>query len=400
MNAFKVIVVGGGPVGLTAAHSLSRANLDFVVLESRSKIVLDAGSNLVLLPIGLRVLGQLGQLGLLPVIERVSSPMSRFKRIDHDGRNLGDTLWFTYFKVNHGAYPRVISRHDLMQTLHDGLSAEAQAKLLPNKQVVDVVTGPDGVKVTKVRDLMRTAALQSATPVEVNDAKPFLTSHRAMWVRFPTVAPVQPGDASETHGYDCTLQLFAGEDTSVIGIYERLDRTQAGMVNLEEGILKRWSWDRIVLAGDAAHKFTPSTGAGCNNGIVDVVALANEMYHASREVRGASGDATAFPDRDRLLAAFDDYQQVRFGTVKDGLAAASQATGSATWSDMTHRFVDCHVLSKPSLQKFFATWNARALARTPVFEYVEGEEHMVGKFPWAQPIREATARAEPATLPV
>ncbi|KAK3373674.1 hypothetical protein B0T24DRAFT_703511 [Lasiosphaeria ovina] len=459
MSAFKVIVVGGGPVGLTAAHSLSRANLDFVVLESRSKIVLDAGSNLVLLPIGLRVLGQLG---LLPVIERVSSPMSRFKRIDHGGRDLGDTLWFTYFKENHGAYPRVISRHDLMQTLHDGLPAEAQAKLLPNKKVVDVVTGPDGVKVTcadgttyegavvvgadgahsKVRDLMRTAALQSATPVEVNDAKPFLTSYRAMWVRFPTVAPVQPGDASETHGYDCTLQLFAGEDTSVIGIYERLDeptrdgvrytqadeaqfierwghlpivgsgsdnggpkftigdayanRTQAGMVNLEEGILKRWSWDRIVLAGDAAHKFTPSTGAGCNNGIVDVVALANEMYHAFREVRGASGDATAFPDRDRLLAAFDDYQQVRFGTVKDGLAAASQATGSATWSDMTHRFVDRHILSKPSLQKFFATWNARALARTPVFEYVEGEEHMVGKFPWAQPIREAAARAEPA----
>ena len=94
-NAFKVIVVGGGPVGLTAAHALSRANLDFVVLERRAKIVEDAGSNLVLLPIGLRVLGQLG---LLPTIESVSSPMSRFKRIDHNGKDLGDTLWFTYFK--------------------------------------------------------------------------------------------------------------------------------------------------------------------------------------------------------------------------------------------------------------------------------------------------------------
>jgi 2-polyprenyl-6-methoxyphenol hydroxylase-like FAD-dependent oxidoreductase len=94
-NVFKAIVVGGGPVGLTAAHALSRANLDFVVLESRPKIVLDAGSNLVLLPIGLRVLGQLG---LLPTIESLSSPMSHFKRIDHNGRDIGDTLWFTYFK--------------------------------------------------------------------------------------------------------------------------------------------------------------------------------------------------------------------------------------------------------------------------------------------------------------
>jgi 2-polyprenyl-6-methoxyphenol hydroxylase-like FAD-dependent oxidoreductase len=95
INPFKVVIVGGGPVGLTAAHSLSQAGLDFVVLESRAQIVQDAGSNLVLLPIGLRVLSQLG---MLSKIESVSSPMDRFKRIDHKGRDLGDTMFFTYFK--------------------------------------------------------------------------------------------------------------------------------------------------------------------------------------------------------------------------------------------------------------------------------------------------------------
>ena len=94
-NPFKCIIVGGGPVGLACAHALSRASLDFVVLESRSKVVLDAGSNLVLLPIGLRVLGQLG---MLPAIEAISSPMERFKRIDHKGKDIGDVLWFTFFK--------------------------------------------------------------------------------------------------------------------------------------------------------------------------------------------------------------------------------------------------------------------------------------------------------------
>jgi len=357
---------------------------------------------------------------------------------------------------SHGAYPRVISRHDLMQILHDGLPAEAQAKLLPNKKVVGVESTDDGVTVTcadgttytgtivvgadgahsTVRGQMRTAALQaplaaaSSAPVPVsasaNEEKPFLTTYRSMWIRFPTVPPITPGDASETHGYDCTLQLFAGEDTSVIGIYERMDkptrdgaryteadeatfvarwghlpviaggmsiaeayrdRTQAGMVNLEEGVLRHWSYDRIVLVGDAAHKFTPSTGAGCNNGIVDVVALANELYHAFRAVREASGDETAFPDKDKILGAFNEYQQARFDNVTEGMNGASRATGAATWADATHRFVDRHILSRNSLVKFFANRTAPVMAKSPVFKYVEGEEQMVGKFPWAQPMK-------------
>ncbi|KAK0621002.1 hypothetical protein B0T14DRAFT_522548 [Immersiella caudata] len=441
-KAFKAIVVGGGPVGLTAAHSLSRANLDFVVLESRSKIVLDAGSNLVLLPIGLRVLSQLG---LLPTIEAASSPMSRFKRIDHEQKDLGDTLWFTHFKENHGAYPRVISRHDLMRILHDSLPPSIQSKLLPNKKVISVSPTPDGVTVTcadgstytgtivvgadgahsTVRSQMRNAALSSPETPSLNEEKPFLTTYRSMWIRFPTVPPIVPGDASETHGYNCTLQLFAGEETSVIGIYERMekptrdgaryteadevefvkrwghlpviaggmtiaeayrDKTQAGMVNLEEGVLQHWSFDRIVLVGDAAHKFTPSTGAGCNNGIVDVVALANELYHAFRAVRDVEGEE-AFPEKEGILKAFNEYQTARFETVREGMDGASRATGAATWADATHRFVDRHVLSKQSLVKFFANRSAPVMAKTPVFEYVEGEEQMVGKFPWAQPIK-------------
>lgn len=338
-----------------------------------------------------------------------------------------------------------------MQIIHDGLPAEAQAKLLPNKKVVGVSTGPDGATVTcadgttytgtivvgadgahsTVRRQMRSEALQGPTATEVNEEKPFLTTYRSLWVRFPTVAPIKPGDASETHGYDCTLQLFAGEDTSVIGIYERMEkptrdgarygeadefafverwghlpvikggltikdaytnRTQAGMVNLEEGILSRWSWDRVVLVGDAAHKFTPSTGAGCNTGLVDIVVLANELYHAFRTVRGAENNPEAFPGKDPILAAFNEYQQARFETVRDGMKGASEATGAATWSDATHRFVDRHVLSRPSLVKFFANRTAVDVAKTPVFAYIEGDaDQMVGKFPWAYPIKEAAS---------
>ena len=91
----RIIIVGGGPVGMTAAHALSRAGIDFVLLESRSEIVMDAGSGLLLSAIGLRALGQLG---LLPALSKASTPVDKFRRLDHKGRDIGDTLFFTYFQ--------------------------------------------------------------------------------------------------------------------------------------------------------------------------------------------------------------------------------------------------------------------------------------------------------------
>ena len=95
---FKVIVVGGGPVGLVAAHALSHAGIDFVVLESREHMVIEAGSNLVLTPIGLRVLGQLG---LLDALDRVTSPLGKVHRIDHEGRDIGSHEFFNLFSLKY-----------------------------------------------------------------------------------------------------------------------------------------------------------------------------------------------------------------------------------------------------------------------------------------------------------
>lgn len=67
-NKSKVIVVGGGPAGLAAAHALSQANIDYIVLEHRSSVKVDVGASLVLWPQGLRILAQLGLLGSLQAI--------------------------------------------------------------------------------------------------------------------------------------------------------------------------------------------------------------------------------------------------------------------------------------------------------------------------------------------
>lgn len=69
-NTFKVIVVGGGPSGLTAAHALHLAGINFVVLERRENVVEDVGASLVLAPPSLRVMHQFGILEDLLAIGR------------------------------------------------------------------------------------------------------------------------------------------------------------------------------------------------------------------------------------------------------------------------------------------------------------------------------------------
>ncbi len=66
-NPFRVIIVGGGPVGLAAAHALHLAGVDFLVLERRPSIVEDKGASIVVHPHTLQVLHQFGLLEeLLP----------------------------------------------------------------------------------------------------------------------------------------------------------------------------------------------------------------------------------------------------------------------------------------------------------------------------------------------
>lgn len=93
---FKVLIAGGGPVGLTTALALSRANISFTLLEKYHTVVPEAGSDLVLSPVGLRALSQLG---LFDALDGVSTPLlGPMQRIDHNGKDLGRMNFFDVFK--------------------------------------------------------------------------------------------------------------------------------------------------------------------------------------------------------------------------------------------------------------------------------------------------------------
>lgn len=330
-------------------------------------------------------------------------------------------------------YPRVISRHDLTKVLYNNLSTQSQSKIFPSKKLQSIDSVPDGVKVTcadgtsysgsivigadgahsRVRTMMRSLALEQKS-TNVNSEDPFLTTYRALWIRIPMDSRLKPGMTCETHGRKAATQFFAGEDTAVCGMYERLEEPtrksqrytiadqdamakrweslpltpngsltlgeayqsciEAGIVNLEEGVVDHWSYDgRIVLAGDAAHKFTPSTGAGCNTGMIDVLTLVNGL-HAALHRAQESGDTQAILSREDIAATFQAYQEQRKEIVQDACSRSGQATASATWATAVHKLMDRYIISIHTVQRLLASQSIRNMPSTPMFDFLQRRE--------------------------
>ena len=62
-SEFRAIIVGAGPVGLYLAHALSRANINYVLLEQYHSVFRYRGASLLLFPQMLRQLDQIGLYG-------------------------------------------------------------------------------------------------------------------------------------------------------------------------------------------------------------------------------------------------------------------------------------------------------------------------------------------------
>ncbi|KAK6857527.1 hypothetical protein PG995_006354 [Apiospora arundinis] len=449
-SAHNIVVVGGGPVGMVVAHALTKAGIDFVLLESRPSIVQPVGASLVLSPIGLRALSQFG---VMPAIEKVSAIL-KYKTTTRCNSSLDQM--HIYSIPSHGYASRIISRQNLMQILLDSLPAEAQSKLLLDKKVSGIRKTKDGVVVEctdgtlyegSLRRCLQFSAevhedygrragcarakLPTAEQEEAEDKEllPYLTTYRCFWMRFPRLPGIMPGDVTEAHGPQATTQYFANEDTAIVAVYERLPQptrrpprrysdadeaalvarwghlplhdnhshtrgailtlaeayvhaTQTGFINLEEGVAADWSRaGRAVLVGDAAHKFTPSTGAGCNNGIIDVVVLVNKLNKIFASAAATTSGSVAVP-KDELATAFREYQDARFNVVTLGCSLSGRATANASWATPWDKLLDLYVLSWNTVVKLFLGWAAKKTVLTPVFDFIAGEDKVVGNYPW------------------
>ncbi len=342
--------------------------------------------------------------------------------------------------TSHGYGATAIHRADVVEALYRGLPPAAAEKVFTNKKLASIRTHGAGVEVTcadgtlyqgsivvgadgvhsTTRHLMRSAALKEDPSRRDWDAEePFPAAYQLLFGAFPT--PSVPGQGYDVQAKDKAIMYLSGHKRSWIFLYKKLPKPTserlrytdediqavaaefaefpltegvkvkdvwptmlgAGLTNLGEGIAKHWSLGRTVLVGDACHKFTTHLGLGFNNGVQDVVVLANMLRKAVRQGGGS-------PDTATIRGVFEAYEALRKSPACSLVADAANSgheTRMHAWANTAYYLISRWL----AVPKFVEDLVMRSvitpeLRKAQVLDYVAMKEPMKGKVSWLYPM--------------
>jgi 2-polyprenyl-6-methoxyphenol hydroxylase-like FAD-dependent oxidoreductase len=298
----RVIVVGGGIAGLSAAIGLRRSGHETIVLERATRID-PVGAGLTLFA---NAMSALDRLGMRDAVAAHGAPAKRSAILTWEGRELAqvprDLLEGTI----------AIHRADLQRELAAAAGeVRLGAEITALEQHGDgvVARGADGSE--ERGDLLVGAdGLSSVLRSEIADVRPRYAGYTA-W-RGVSPVPVEPGRLTESWGvgerfglvdigrgrtyWFATKNAPEGEGDEPEGKKAEILRRFSGWHvpiaavadTADEGAilrndvyylepLPRWSEGRVVLVGDAAHATTPSVGQGAAQAIEDAAVLADRL---------------------------------------------------------------------------------------------------------------------------
>ncbi|KAK8091429.1 hypothetical protein PG997_001790 [Apiospora hydei] len=416
---FRAIVVGAGPVGLYLAHALSRANIDYVLLEQHGSVHRDRGAGVHLYPQTLRLLDQIG------LYEKAKDDFivthTHTDLLTGNGRVIKSTPLWSMLSEQH-AYQMVgVSRAQLIALLYENLP-ENQTRVKTGAAVLNIEAHEKGVKIhlqdgsteegsillgvdgvhSKTRRIMQ--QLGQTPP----DTSPMTATHHGLYGSFlpPTslnfesrgtgvvsqimigadrahfsIVRPNPEPTAESKQYTTEdRDRFAEELASIFvapgvrfrDIWEAAVMETVALVDQEEGYCDKWYHERLVLAGDAVHKSTSVTGMGVNIGLNSAAVLANELYRTLHSVPDPSTRA--------LEDAFARYQQKRSFEASRLYEVGRKQVRGVTWQTWTDWFWDRIVSPWIGVDKVVAMFG-KLIKRGQILEYVPFQDRKV-RVPW------------------
>ncbi|CAG8061412.1 unnamed protein product [Penicillium salamii] len=438
-STFKVIIIGGGPIGLLAAHALYRAGIDFVLLERRQSIVEEQGASIVLYPQTFRVMHQLG---ILDVLLPLGTELDHHLSFTKDGKVFNESTRYQRIRENHGYGPVIFHRTELLQAIYECLPETSRSKILTGKALQNIEThdygiavscadgstfqgsiviGADGVH-SKTRHLMREIALKGNPLRDWDTEQPYKSTFRLLYGAFP--ASSLPGEGYDVQSSGKSVVYFSGKTRGWFFLYDKLPQpttesnrynekevealagdfadfplngtlkvkdlwpnmSATGLTDLQEGIVKHWSLGRIVLVGDSCHKFTTHLGLGFNNGVQDVVVLCNNLRARVRETPNGC------PDAETLAQVFQKYETTRKSpecSLMTDLENSGLETRMHTWSGPFYWLLSRYIAVWSIVEDFIFRFGiSPSFQKAQVLDFIPALEVMKGKLPWLYPMEE------------
>lgn len=245
---FRVVIIGGGPVGLTAAHALLSAGIDFLVLEARPTFAPEEGASLLAYASTQRVWHQLG---LYDAMKAKSCDVETRSAADHAGNVFRRGTPTAIHRRLFGAEPWNFHRKELVEVLYEKLPAEVrEEKLCAGRKVCGVEVDEEGVTVrcedgrvergsivlgvdgvySKTRGLMRELILASklkeggAHDGSLPPERPYKAEYRCLWGTCPAPEASEPASNAESHGPGRSIMFMTDRGgRSWFFLYEQLD---------------------------------------------------------------------------------------------------------------------------------------------------------------------------------
>ncbi|RCI09390.1 hypothetical protein L249_3726 [Ophiocordyceps polyrhachis-furcata BCC 54312] len=353
----KVIIVGGSITGLTLAHCLHRIGVDYTILEKRAEVVLQEGASVGIMPNGARILHQLG---LYTAIEKAAASLGASDLCFPDGFTFRST--YPARMLEHFGYPiSFMERRKLLEILYSALPDKTKVHVskevrrieqddVEEKGVVsvwtadgdvyegDVVVGADGVRSQTRAEMQRMASLSGNAETGQNTMS---AEYSCCFGISAGVEHLKPGTQVLHMDDGRSLMLVPSKDRLVFWfVIQKLDRRyQSGetprftsdeavalcsqladtpcfrdvwdkrkvfnMVAIEEGVVRTWSFGRVVCIGDSIHK------GRANCAIEDAAVLTNLVRESLLTKRPTSKEV------ENLLRRFNQVHYPRVVRISD-----------------------------------------------------------------------------------
>ncbi|PTD06396.1 FAD-dependent monooxygenase ausM [Fusarium culmorum] len=335
----EVIIVGGGVSGLTFAHCLRNAGINYVLLEKGAEICFRGGASIGLMPHGLRILDQLGVCDqILGLTAPMHTSMSRLP----SGKKFRESQVPAEIAKRHGYPVTFFEREELLRVLYENIPDKENIQT--SQQVTDlqlgenlvtvktnqgrtwkapIVVGADGIhslvrksiwkeidQRTEGASLSQSQAIVAdyyctfGVSVYKSDDPEFIegaghvnfdhsrstvvinsSRNKHFWFlilkfnerkTYPNIPRFGEKDMEKMAAEN--KDLMVTEHTSFADLWRM--RTKCAMVPLEEVVFDVWHTNRLVLLGDSAHKVTPNAGQGGNSAIESAAVLVNLLHKA------------------------------------------------------------------------------------------------------------------------